>query len=94
MEGGQAYCLSSTILAGIYRGMGEICSSTHPVRKGGHIPWHFLYAWIAKYFQAYDFDDKVSSSLTMPKFGGFGQAKSIEFDEAHEFISFGTGFCY
>ena len=40
----------------------------HPGRKGGHIPWHFFYAWIAKYFQTYDFDDKVSSSLRMPKF--------------------------
>ena len=38
MEGGQAYCLSSAILASIYRGLGEICRSAHPGRKGGHIP--------------------------------------------------------
>jgi len=63
-------------------------------KKGGHIPQHFLYAWIAKYFRTYDFDDKVSSSLRMPKFNGFGQAKSFELDEARAFISFGTSFCW
>jgi len=93
MEGSQAYCLSSAILASIYRGLGEICRYMHPGRKGGHIPWHFLYAWIAKYFQTYDFDDQVSSSLRMPKFSGFGRAKSFELDEACEFIKSGTGFC-
>jgi len=38
MEGGQAYCLSLAILASIYKGLGEICHSAHPGRKGGHIP--------------------------------------------------------
>jgi len=64
----------------------------HPGRKGGHIPWHFVYAWIAKYFRTYDFDDHISSSLRMPQFSGFGRAKSFELDEAHEFIRSGTGF--
>jgi len=62
MEWGQAYCLSSAILGSIYRGLGEICRSAHLGRKGGHIPWHFLYAWVAKYFRTYDFDDNVSSN--------------------------------
>jgi len=30
----------------------------------------------------------------MPKFSGVGPAKSFELDEAREFISFGTGFCW
>ena len=63
--------------------------SVHLGRKGGHIPWHFLYAWIVKYFWTYDFDDKVLSNLIMPKFRGFGRAKSFELDEAREFISYG-----
>jgi len=92
MKVGQAYYLSSAILASIYRGLGEICRSAHPRRKGGHIPWHFLYAWIAKYLRAYDFDDQVSSSLRMTKFSGFSRAKSFELDEAHEFIRSDTGF--
>jgi len=93
MEGGQAYCLSSAILTSIYRGLSEICLFGHPRRKGGCIPLYFLYAWIAKYFETYDFGDKVSSSLRMPKFNGFGWVKSFELDEAREFISSGTDFC-
>ena len=54
MEEGQAYCYSLSILTSIYRGVGEIYRSTHLGRKGGYMPWHFLYAWIAKYCQAYD----------------------------------------
>ena len=92
VERGQAYCLSSVILARIYRGLGEIYRFAHPGRKGGHTPWYFLYAWTTKYFRTYDFDDKVSSDLGVPKFSGFGQAKSFELDEARELISFGTGF--
>ncbi|KAJ8436100.1 hypothetical protein Cgig2_011922 [Carnegiea gigantea] len=94
MEGGQAYCLPSAILASIYRGLGEICRSAHPGRKGGHIPWHFLYAWVAKYFRTYDFDDSVSTNLRMPKFSGFGRAKTFDLDEARELISSGRGFCW
>jgi len=30
--------LSSAILASIDKGLGEICRSAHPGRKGGHIP--------------------------------------------------------
>ncbi|KAJ8426173.1 hypothetical protein Cgig2_021027 [Carnegiea gigantea] len=94
MEGRQAYCLSSAILASIYRGLGEICRSAHPGRKGGHIPWHFLYAWVAKYFRTYDFDDSVSTNLRMPKFSGFGRAKTFDLNEARELISSGRGFCW
>ncbi|KAJ8442297.1 hypothetical protein Cgig2_011220 [Carnegiea gigantea] len=94
MEGGQAYCLSSAILVSIYRGLGEICRSAHPGRKGGHIPWHFLYAWVAKYFRTYDFDDNVSTNLRMPKFSGFGRAKIFYLNEAHELVSSGRGFCW
>ncbi|KAJ8423648.1 hypothetical protein Cgig2_010635 [Carnegiea gigantea] len=68
MERGQTYGLSSAILTSIYRGLGQICCSTHMRRKGGHIPWHSLCAWVAKYFRTYDFDDNVSSNLRMPKF--------------------------
>jgi len=76
----------------IYGGLGEICRSPDPVRKGRHIPWHFLYASAAKYIRTYDFDDKVSLSLIIPKFSGFARAESFELDEAREFISSGTGF--
>jgi len=75
----------------IYKGLGEICRFAHPGKRG-HIPWYILYAWIAKYFRTYDFDDKVSSSLKMPKFNDFGRAKSFELDDARELISSATGF--
>jgi len=45
-----------------------------------------------KYFRTYDFYDKVSSSLRMPKSNGFGRAKSFDLDGGHEYISFGMGF--
>jgi len=64
----------------------------HPGRKGGHIPLHFLYYWIAKYYRTYEFDDKVSSGLRMQKFSGLGRAKSFELYEAREFISSSMGF--
>ncbi|KAJ8433428.1 LOW QUALITY PROTEIN: hypothetical protein Cgig2_024764 [Carnegiea gigantea] len=70
------------------------CCSADPGRKGGHIQWHFLYAWVAKYFQTYDFNDNVSSNLGMPKFSGFGRAKIFDLDKARELISFGKGFCW
>ncbi|KAJ8429978.1 hypothetical protein Cgig2_009664 [Carnegiea gigantea] len=78
MERGEVYCLSSAILASIYRGLGEICRFAHLGRKGGHIPWYFHYAWVTKYFRTYDFDDNVSSDLRMSKFSGFGQAKTFD----------------
>ncbi|KAJ8434523.1 LOW QUALITY PROTEIN: hypothetical protein Cgig2_030146 [Carnegiea gigantea] len=80
MERGQAYCLCSAIFAIIYRGLGEICRSTHPGRKR------------AKYFRTYDFDDNVSSNLRMPKFSGFGRAKSFDLNGARELISSSRGF--
>ncbi|KAJ8432843.1 hypothetical protein Cgig2_024531 [Carnegiea gigantea] len=76
MKRDQAYCLSFAILASIYRGFGEICRSAHPARKGGHTSLHFL-AWVAKYFQTYDFDDNT---------------KIFDLDGAHELISSGRGF--
>ncbi|KAJ8426367.1 hypothetical protein Cgig2_001893 [Carnegiea gigantea] len=92
MERGQAYCLSLAILASIYRGLWKICRSAHPGRKGGHIPWHFLYAWVAKYFRTYDFDSNVSSNQRMPKFRGFDRLKTFGLDEACELISSARGF--
>jgi len=94
MERGQAYCLSSAILASIYRGLGEIYHSAHPGRKGGHILWHFLYAWVAKYFRIYDFDDNVSSNQRMPKFSSFGRGKTFDLDKARELINFRRSFCW
>lgn len=94
MERGQAYCLSSAILASIYRGLGKICHSAHPGREGGHILWHFLYAWVAKYFRTYKFDDKVSSNLGLSKFSGFGWANLFDLDRARELISSVKGLCW
>ncbi|KAJ8437814.1 hypothetical protein Cgig2_013430 [Carnegiea gigantea] len=94
MERGQAYFLSLAILASIYRGLGEICCSAHLGRKRGYIPWYFLYAWVAKYFQTYDFDDNVSSNLRIPKFSDFDRAKTFDLDRARELISSVRDFCW
>ena len=92
IERDQAHSLSSAILTSIYRGLGEICHSTYPGRKGGHISRHFLHAWVAKYVWT-DFHGDVLSNLGVPKFSGFSQAKAFDLDEARELINSGRGFC-
>ncbi|KAJ8432645.1 LOW QUALITY PROTEIN: hypothetical protein Cgig2_011811 [Carnegiea gigantea] len=49
---------------------------------------------VAKYFRTYDFDDRVSTNLRMPKFSGFGRAKTFDLDEVRELISSERGFCW
>ncbi|KAJ8436755.1 hypothetical protein Cgig2_030113 [Carnegiea gigantea] len=48
------YCLRMTILASVYKGLSEISHSSHLDRGGDYFPAHFLYAWLAKNFDAYE----------------------------------------
>jgi len=61
-----------TILTSIYKGLNEISRFSYPGRGGGHFPTHFLYAWLAKNFDAYDVDGEASSSPGMGNFSGLG----------------------
>ena len=92
MASSVGYCLSVAILTSIYEGINEISHSLHPGRGGGHFPAHFLYAWLAKNFGAYELSDEASSNLGMVKFSGLGQAKSFQLEEARELIGSGKGF--
>jgi len=47
------------------------------VEAGGYFPSHFLYAWLAKNFNAYELAGEASSSPGMVKFSGLSQAKSF-----------------
>ncbi|KAJ8434489.1 hypothetical protein Cgig2_021445 [Carnegiea gigantea] len=66
------YCPPMAILASIYKGLNEISHSHILVEMGGHFPTHFLYAWLAKKFDAYKLPGEASSSLGMVKFSGLG----------------------
>ncbi|KAJ8438300.1 hypothetical protein Cgig2_015043 [Carnegiea gigantea] len=86
---GVGYYLPTTILASVYKGLNEISCSSHPGRGGGYFPTHFLYAWLAKNFDAYELAGKTSSSPSMVKFSGIGRAKSFQLEESRELISSG-----
>ena len=75
MASGVGYCLPTTILVSIYKGLNEISRSSHPGRGGGYFPAHFLYAWLAKNFDVYELVADASSSPGMVKFSSIGQAK-------------------
>ena len=92
MASGVGYCLLAAVLASIYKGLNELSRSSHPGRGGGHIPTHFLYAWLAKNFDAYELVGEASSSPGMVKFSGLGRAKSFQPEEARELIGSGRGF--
>ncbi|KAJ8425622.1 hypothetical protein Cgig2_018407 [Carnegiea gigantea] len=57
------YCLPIAILASIYKGLNELSRSSYPGRSRGHFPTHFLYAWLAKNFNAYEL---VGSQVLLP----------------------------
>ncbi|KAJ8440281.1 hypothetical protein Cgig2_031595 [Carnegiea gigantea] len=92
MTSGIGYCLSTAILVSIYKGINELSRSSHPSRSGGHFPAHFLYAWLAKNFDAYELVGEASSNPSMAKFSGLGRAKSFQLEEAQELIGSGRGF--
>ena len=92
MAFGVGYCLPTAVLASIYKGLNELSRSSHPGRGGGHFPTHFLYAWLAKNFDAYELVGEASSSPGMVKFSGLGRAKSFQPEEARELIGSGRGF--
>jgi len=70
MASGIGYCLPTTILASIYKGLNELSHSSHPSRSGGYFPTHFPYAWLARNFDAYKLVGEASSSPGMVKFSG------------------------
>ncbi|KAJ8422768.1 hypothetical protein Cgig2_013553 [Carnegiea gigantea] len=92
MASGVGYCLPTAVVASIYKGINELSRSSHPGRGGGHFPTHFLYAWLAKNFDAYELVGEPSSSPGMVKFSGLGRAKSFQPEEARELIDSGRGF--
>ncbi|KAJ8422396.1 LOW QUALITY PROTEIN: hypothetical protein Cgig2_017684 [Carnegiea gigantea] len=73
---GVGYCLSTTILASIYKRLNEISRSSNSSRGGGHFPTHFLYACLAKNFDTYEQAGEASFSPGMVKFSGLVQAIS------------------
>ncbi|KAJ8438101.1 hypothetical protein Cgig2_015358 [Carnegiea gigantea] len=89
---GIGYCLPMAILMSVYKGLNEISYSSHPRRGGGYFLAHFLYAWLAKNFDAYELAGEASSSSVIVKFSGLGQAKSFRLEEARELNGFRRGF--
>jgi len=70
MASGIGYCLPTGIFTSVYKGLNEISRSSHPGRGGGYFPTHFLYAWSAKNFDAYELAGEASSSSGTVKFSG------------------------
>ncbi|KAJ8433884.1 hypothetical protein Cgig2_004606 [Carnegiea gigantea] len=91
---GVGYCLHTAVIASIYKGLNELSRSSHPGRSGGHFPTYFLYAWLAKNFDAYELVGEASSSPGIVKFSGLGRTKSFQPEEARKLIGFGRGFCW
>ncbi|KAJ8426600.1 hypothetical protein Cgig2_013177 [Carnegiea gigantea] len=80
MASGVGYCLPTTILASVYKGLNEISRSLHLGRGGAYFSAHFLYAWLANNLDAYKLAGEASSSPGMVKFSGIGRAKSKRSD--------------
>ncbi|KAJ8438055.1 hypothetical protein Cgig2_003591 [Carnegiea gigantea] len=92
MASGVGYCLPTAILVSVYKALNEVSRSSHPSRSGGHFPTHFLYAWLAKNFDAYELVGEASFSPSMVRFSGLDRAKSFQPEEARNSLVLGGVF--
>ncbi|KAL3502694.1 hypothetical protein ACH5RR_037143 [Cinchona calisaya] len=86
MACGQKFSLAVPVLSSIYNGLNEVVHSSKLRESTAVFPIHYLYAWIAHYFDAYHMHGKYNYGALMTKFGGEKMAKFFTADEARSLL--------
>ena len=75
MAAGKIVSLAIPVLTSIYRGLNLIARSRKPSRSKYCFPVHFVYGWLAKYYDTHDPIPRGSAtSATMVEFSGVERA--------------------
>ncbi|XP_074307513.1 uncharacterized protein LOC141642579 [Silene latifolia] len=86
MAEGQRFCLAAPVLTSIYRGLNDLVRSSNPGYSKSYFPAHYLYGWLAYYFNTHHDVKPEPRGPSMVKYSGAGSALSITDDDARALI--------
>ncbi|KAL2933916.1 GATA transcription factor 14 [Bienertia sinuspersici] len=90
MAQGQTFSLAIPVLASIYRGLNIISRSPKPAYSGASFPTHYVYGWLAHYFNTNYVVDLPPAGPLMVIFSGAQGAKCFNGLEARALIHEGS----
>ncbi|CAL5438438.1 unnamed protein product [Camellia sinensis] len=79
----RSFSLAIPVLASIYKGLNRIVSSSDPGKCDAIFPVHYVYAWLAEYFNTHISTDSALKPQ-MARYAGERMAKHFEESEAHD----------
>ncbi|CAL5385293.1 unnamed protein product [Camellia sinensis] len=83
MARGRSFSLEIPVLASIYKGLNKIVSSSDPGKCDAIFPIHYVYAWLAEYFNTH-FSIESALKPQMMRYAGERMAKHFEESEAYD----------
>ncbi|KAL2943450.1 Tropomyosin [Bienertia sinuspersici] len=90
MARGQTFSLAIPVLASIYRELNVISRSSKPAYSGASFPTHYVYGWLAHYFNTNYVVDPPPAGPVMVVFSGAQGAKCFNGQEARALIHEGS----
>ncbi|CAH9063905.1 unnamed protein product [Cuscuta epithymum] len=78
MACGRKICLAVPVLASIYHGLNQISNAPFPDKVRTCFPVHYVYGWLATYFDTHFKNDIQSTTPLMISYSGEGGARSLE----------------
>ncbi|KAL2894557.1 Serine/threonine-protein phosphatase 7 long form-like protein [Bienertia sinuspersici] len=90
MAWGQTFSLTIPFLASIYRGLNVILRSSKPAYSGASFPTHYVYGWLAHYFNTNYVVDPPPAGPLIVVFSGAQGAKCFNGQEARALIHEGS----
>ncbi|XP_074298273.1 uncharacterized protein LOC141629116 [Silene latifolia] len=92
MEEGRVFSLAITVLASIYKGLNGLATSMNPGYSRSFFPTHYLYGWIANYFDTYHAINPSPTGPHMTKYSGPVGARNAKPEEARKLMHEGRKF--
>ncbi|KAH9606326.1 hypothetical protein KSS87_023133 [Heliosperma pusillum] len=86
MAEGRRFCLAAPVLASIYRGLNDLVTSLNPGYSKSNFPAHYLYGWLAYYFNTHHDVRQPPRGPSMVKYSGAVRALAIKDDDARKRI--------
>ncbi|KMS95416.1 hypothetical protein BVRB_008470 [Beta vulgaris subsp. vulgaris] len=90
MACGHTFSLEVPVLSSIYCGLNAIASAPKPAYSKTFFPAHYLYGWLAYYFNTHHDADPVPPDLWMVIYSGAQGSKFFNGDDAHSLIHAGA----
>ncbi|CAH9114560.1 unnamed protein product [Cuscuta epithymum] len=78
MAQGKRICLAVPVLASIYHGLNQISNAPTPYQVRTCFPAHYVYGWLASYFDTHFKNEIQSTTPSMISYSGEGGARSLE----------------